>query len=574
MEQMRKIFYIPGLLLLSISVTFCSDEFLSQNNLNTYALSDTLYLFNNQENVDTTIQTPVLTNSDYTIFMQPKWVSFNSMHGKLSGGTVTLSFSIVKEEIPPEFQTESGTIMLDVENVGLISFIVVFSNFGSPVINCSASALNFESSSFQTFTISNEAEGILKWKITGIPDWLTISPTTGLLNYGNSITITASLNFANITQAHDLSATLKINSNSASGSFDIAVNVPEKAIIISDVRQINGIVTDAEFSHESGILAICTKSPNSLIVFKTYSNESNTISLGKTPNCVSLSEDGHNAVIGYAEPSVSYIDIDNLEIINDYSIDCIPYDIVLGNSGWCYITPTVDQWVFFRNLNLNTGELISGTNGYTIYEKTILRKIHGKSYLVGSSMGLSPTGIYIFDVTKGLVNDTVSYYFESIGNFWISEDGTKLYGSNKNVYSLPEYDTQYHPFAPPVYGQIESEMYFISAFDECPAISSIFIASSYYEYAPDYSSLIEQFDATNLNKIRTFNVSPVYVTENEIKTLYETNSRFIFVNKEGSDLYAIKNLKEYYYKDYWTIEIFQLDNSGKSGSGFHNFRML
>jgi len=55
-----------------------------------------------------------------------------------------------------------------------------------------------------------------------------------------------------------------------------------------------------------------------------------------------------------------------------------------------------------------------------------------------------------------------------------------------------------------------------------------------------------------------FNVSPVFITENEIKSFYETVVRFIFVNKEGSLLYAVKNLKESYNKDYWTIETFRL----------------
>ena len=240
------------------------------------------------------------------------------------------------------------------------------------------------------------------------------------------------------------------------------MNVPAKAIIPSEVREINGIVTDAEFNHESGIMVICTKSPNSLIVFNTNTNESNTISLAKTPYCVSLSEDGHKAVIGYSVASVSYIDIDNLDFINDFNIDCIPYDIVIGDNGWCYVTPTADQWVFFRSLNLNSGELITGRNGYTVYERTVIRKVPGKPYLVGSRMGLSPTGLLIFNVTRGPASDSISYYHEDIGPFWISADGARLYSRAKNVYSLPEYDGLYNFTTPPVYGQIESELLNIS----------------------------------------------------------------------------------------------------------------
>ncbi len=456
------------------------------------------------------------------------------------------------------FQIHYGTIMIDIDYFGVISFIVAYFNFGYPTLQCSASSLNFESSNSKTFTISNISEGILFWKITGIPDWLIISPDSGLLYNGNSATISASLNYDNITTGQELSGTMQITSNSTTGNLTVPLHVSATAIIPSAVRQIDGIVTDAEYNHESGIMAICTKSPNKLIVFNTNANESDTISLSKTPNCVSLSEDGHYAVIGYSVSSVSYVDIDNTEIIKDYTIDCVPFDIVLGDNGWCYISPTTGNWIMFRNLNVISGEMVVGGTGITdFYEKTIIKKIHGKPYLVGTRTPLSPSGILILDVTGGPAGDTISYYHESILNFWISEDGTKLYTGSNNVYNLPEYDTQFHPSPPPVFGQIESEMSNIAVLDECPGISSIFVTSSYYGYISGYSSLIEQFSTTNLNKIKTFIVSPVFVTDNGISKLYETSAWFVFVNKEGTKLYAIKNLKEDYNKDYWTLETFQ-----------------
>lgn len=559
MEQIRKILYLSGLLIFAVSIISCSDDFLSNNNKDLYTLSDTLFLNNTQENVVTTVQIPRLTNSDYSIFMQPKWLSFYSMHGKVIDGSLVLSFSIVKNDSTTAYKTHYGTIILDIEDLGFISFIVAYSNFGSPTLQCSPSSLNFESSSPQTFTISNISEGILNWKITGIPDWLTLSSNSGSLYNGNSTTITASLNLENITSDQELSGAMQISSNSTTGStYAISVHVPAKAIIPNEVRQINGIVTDAEFNHESGIMAICTKSPNSLIIFNTITNESSIISLSKTPNCVSLSEDGHKAVIGYSVSSVSYIDIDNLKIIKDCSIDCVPFDIVLGDNSWCYIASTVDQWVDFRNLNLNSGELVHGTFRSEIYEKTILKKIHGKPYLVGTRTTLSPSGILIFDITKGIARDTISYYHESLGKFWISEDGAKLYCSCKIVYYLPKYDTLYHTTPPPVFGHIESGLFSISALDECPAINSIFITNAYSDIS-GYSSLIEKINTTNLNKIASFNVSLTAFTENGIRKYYESTAWYIFVNKEGSTLYAIKNPKEKYNTDYWTVETSQLN---------------
>ena len=308
-------------------------------------------------------------------------------------------------------------------------------------------------------------------------------------------------------------------------------------------------------------MAICTKSPNALILFNSNTNVFNTLPLTRTPNCVNISEDGNKAVIGYTVASVSYIDIPALSITNEFSIDVIPFDIVLGGNGWCYIAASEDQWIAFRSLNLNSGQLILGKNMSTMYEKTNIRKIPGKPYLVGSRTTLSPAGILIFDISKGIASDTISYYHASIGKFCISADGSKLYEGNKKVYTLPAYDYEFHPFAPPVWGQIESTLNYLTVFEECPNISSIFVSGyNGYFYSQEYSSLIEQFNTINLNKIKTYNTATVYITANGISTPYDTEARFIFVNKDGSNLYALKNLKSSYNKDYWTIEVIKTGN--------------
>jgi hypothetical protein len=122
---------------------------------------------------------------------------------------------------------------------------------------------------------------------------------------------------------------------------------------------------------------------------------------------------------------------------------------------------------------------------------------------------------------------------------------------------MPKYDARFHSSPPSVFGQIESDIYNISALDECPDRNSIFITSSYPDFTT-ISPVIEQINTTNLNKIRTFPVSPVLVNENGINTIYETCVWYLFVKKDGSRLYAIKNLKSNYNKNYWTIETFEI----------------
>lgn len=534
----------------------CSDKFLSDNEIQMYELSDTLYLNSSQSEVETSISLPVPTNNKFTINMQPRWLSFSSMHGTVISGEIPLSFTIKKERIPSGIRESCGNIMIGIEGLGVVVLTVVYADYGSPTLHYNPTSLSFETGGSKNLTITNSSEGILNWRITEIPGWLTLSDTTGSLSYGNSETINVSINQNVLTPGMEYSGSFLIVSNSISGGLtSIQVSVAASATIPPEEIIINGNVTDAVNNKERGIILIGTKEPNSLIVYNTFTKTSSTIPLGKTPNCISISEDGLKAVIGFTVASVAYFDINSLTITNEFPVDCIPYDIVTGGNGWCYITPVTGQWVTMRNLNLNTGELVKGAGLSNLYEKTIIRKVPGKARLVGTRTNLSPTGILIFDISNGKANEVESYYHTSTGNMWISADGTRLFDSYKNVYMLPEYDGQYHTDAPPVFGQVTSAQSLITGYDDCTNTNSFFAIYADNYYSSGYTSVIEQFNSTNLNRERVFYTAPVNITENGLTTNYETCARFLFVNKDGDNLYVVKNLKEKYSKSYWTIEV-------------------
>ena len=557
MKTVIQFFYLAFLV---ISIFSCNDDFLDKNNRNTLSNNDTIYITNNQSTVDVDYPLTPITNKSYTVTLLPKWITFSSMHGQVLDGTATLSFSIDSQNSAiSQMGVYNAIIILDVEDYGFISIPVTYINFGTPTLQCSTGTLNFESLNSKTFTISNTSNGLLTWKITDIPDWLILSKTVGSLYYNQSETITVFWKTSYPAPVQDIAATFYIRNNSANRDYAISVNFKASAIIPHDVSEISGVVTDAEYHKASGIMAICTKSPNSLILYNTTTNKSNTILLAKTPACISISEDGHNAVIGYSVASLSYISLDKGEIVKDYDIDCLPYDVVLGDNSWCYITPSVDQWVYFRSLNLNTGIVTVGKNWSTVYEKTMIKKIPGKPYLVGSRMNLSPTGILLFDVSKGIASDTIAYWHESIGKFWISEDGKKLFTSYRKVYQMPQYDKEYHVGTPSVYGQLESNQYYIAAFDQCSATKRIFVVSSIYWSSEDTSSKIEQFDLDNLNKINEFEVSPVSLGIGSGGTAYQTSVKYVFVDQSGSMLYAIKSINSEYNKVNWSMEKFKLE---------------
>lgn len=554
---MKRISQLLISVLTILSVFSCSDEFLDKNKNTSYINSDTIFITNKQISVDLDYSLLPLTDKTYTIAQLPKWLSFDSMHGEITDGKFT-ALALVDSQNPiitpvGKYKTQ---ITLRVDDFGYVVIPVAYLNYGNPTLQVSANRITFESLNTKTLSISNTTSGLLAWKLTNTPDWLVLSKKQGTLLYGQSETISVYCD-PSVIQAtqQDLTATIHILSNSPVSDYPIQVTLKANAILPGNVSQISGTVTDAEYNKATGLMAICTKSPNSLILFNTNTGKSNTIPLSKTPACISLSEDGGSAVIGYSVASLSYIDLNKQEISKEYELDCLPYDVVLSGN-WCYFTPTIDQWVFFRSLNLNTGAITVGKNWSTLYERALIKKIPGKPYLVGTNMGLSTSGILIFDISKGIASDTITNWFESTGKFWLSEDGKKMYSSLKKVYPIPQYDYLYHPLSPPIYGQIEGSKY-IQAFDECAKKNVFFAASGEYSFSEATTPKIEVYDLVNLNKLKDIDVSTISKTISGYNN--QINIKFIFADATGTNLYVIKNLYNSTSLNNWSIEQISLN---------------
>ena len=557
---MKKL-HIPVCLFVLLSAIFgCSDDFLQQNSRDNYVLSDTLYIDNSTSFFTQTLQVPILSKSQYSILMQPNWLTISLNKGTISGGQLPFSCRINTDKLPSSYTMIFGQIVLFIEEVGTLAINVAYGNYGSSEFSCSTASVVFQAGEYKTFRIGNNGDGVINWHIEELPVWLKISETSGSLNSGDLLLLTLWLDPAYRNTVTDLECIFQIVTDSPSGRFGMAVHVTPSPVVPIDVNRIYGTVTDVEFCHETGLLSICTVSPNSLVLINTVTKKDTVVTLEKSPNCISMSADGHTALIGYSVSSIDFFDLDNLSVIQSYTIDCIPADVALGENGWCYITPTFDQWVYFRSLNLNTGELHLSTFSNAIYEKTIIRKIPGKTYLAASIPTLSPTNLLILKIENGEASDTITTYFTDIGKFWISKDGSKVFAASRYVFHLPEFDGLYHPFSPAVYGNI-AEDYYISALDDCPSINSVFATSIVDDYYAGIAQYINQYNSTSLNKIGSYAISPVTITENDVTRFYETVARYLFVNKEGSAIYVIKNLKAEYGRIFWSMEEIPIDAS-------------
>ena len=553
-------------LLATITILFvtafnaCNSDFLdNQENESYFYLEDTILITDQAQEASLTLVIPNAGNANYTVSVIPKWLEIDEMQGRFNNNTVELHYTVNQLPEFGQMGFYQGQFAIHIEGLGTFYGVIYYGNLGNPTMTVSPTSLSLGTSLSATIRITNSSQsGILVWQISDLPDWLTTDQTIGFLYPSESIDITFNRQATNLDFG-DYEGTISILNNSSTPDFRIPVSM--KVVDYNDpdyLKQIDGDVVDVEYNKTANLMAIACKSPNKLHLYQTADNTITSIDLNETPNCVSIAEDGTNILLGNTNSTVTKIDVAAPSSPTVYTIDCIPYDIVYGSNNWCYITPTEDQWVYFRSMNLETGEVTKSAQEYPVYEKTIIKKIPGKDQLLGTRTTLSPTGILLFDLSPGIAKENVNYWHEGIGPFWLSENGDKFYCNTGKIYSTPEYsDENVNSIDISAIGDLGTNWdYPIQWVDQCEAGNSLFVLRQGQSYNSNWeTSYVEGFNSYNYVKTGDYEPYPVLLTINGTESAYDTRADYVFASKEGTSIYLVKTIKSTYeIGNYWSIE--------------------
>ncbi|MGD9928562.1 MAG: hypothetical protein AB7U05_00970 [Mangrovibacterium sp.] len=488
----------------------------------------------------------------------PNWLNANATNGMaVQNGSNVISFWVNRNNLEPGVYNHNLVLWNNSSNEKFI--LPVSMKVVGPSMSVSPAQVDLGASGTVAVTISNATENsTLHWSIKDLPPWLLVSQTDGTTTRYQNSTITFSVNRENLdlgVYTHDL----VIENDSENKTFVLPVRM-EVVDFMDDALTtlLEGHIVDAEYHEGSGILAIITQTPKLLQLFHTNTNTLESFALESVPACISLAEDGSELLIGNTNATISRISLANPTVHQTFEIDCIPYDIVFGSNNWCYITPTLDQWVHFRSLNLQTGELVKSSSSSAIYEKTIIRKIPNKDMLLGTRTGLSPSGILLFDTSQGICNENINYWHEGIGNFWLTEDGSKFVCSTGRIYRTPDYTDDYvHSIDISPIGDLGTNWDApIKWTDHSAAANTLFVLRA----APDYytnnnDSWIESYDAYSYEKLATYRPMPVVLTIGGVRKEYETKASFVFASNDETAIYVLKNVNQSYsIGNQWAIE--------------------
>ncbi|GHU72046.1 hypothetical protein FACS189413_14580 [Bacteroidia bacterium] len=436
--------------------------------------------------------------------------------------------------------------------------IAVTADLGSPEISLYfySNQIDFGATT-TTYSLDIDAwgSGVLVWHFEEIPEWLTITPPSGIYQthtYYDNIIFTCD---RTKLQPGLNSAIIYLKSN--------AYNQPSIAITViarapgsnANIRALEGNIVDATFDKSTNTLYYATSTPNKLVAYdvanRTVLHE---VTLSKVPTCLSITEDVTKAVVGHG----GMVSVVNLI---DYAASTIDingtvYDIAFGDADWACYTLEMSGYSYTRWVNATTGAKSETNGSHSLYDGSIIKKVPTQPYIVATMRGYSPSGFYTLDASTKTLK---SYSHMDLSDFWFSEDGQYTFSLNGNIYRTSNAINSNDTFDANVNSigrlSIPTTSYFNPFCVEhsllAHTIWAISNANSYYESG---NSSIYQFDDNDFSFQKSYFYSDLYQPDAQTAA-YEVQAQYIFANGAGTELSVLRKGTN---NNSWSIEFIEV----------------
>lgn len=221
-----------------------------------------------------------------------------------------------------------------------------------------------------------------------------------------------------------------------SGEYQLQLTASDGAALVSDVVTIavvedmdilDFLVRDADYSRGLDKLIFVTTAPPTLHIYDPVTTDDTSIALPLAPTTVALDRAGTRAAVGH-NGWVSIIDLSGAALEKTIPVSTDVIDVALGDNGYVYCFPRIDQWEQIRSINIATG---AETLGGSIRAGTLVKLHPTQDAIYGADNGLSPSDIEKYDISGGpaLFAYDSPYHgdYPMCGNLWIADDGLRIF---------------------------------------------------------------------------------------------------------------------------------------------------
>jgi hypothetical protein len=282
-------------------------------------------------------------------------------------------------------------------------------------------------------------------------------------------------------------------------------------------------VNDAEFSTALNSIISVSDSPAQLHLHDPDTSDHFHVNLPLTANCVSVSPDGLQAVVGH-NAWISVVDLSARTLTKSIAVPFNVTEIVHGGNGFAYTF----AYSSARSINLATEAYTEVSPYRTIYSA----RLHpAGDRIYGADRNVSPDDVTRFSMAGG----PITTYYDSkyhgdyyvCGDVWISNDGLRLVTACGNTFRAAN--------------DPSSDMSFAGNLSQAPRISWALGATGSTIVLPAYTSAVPRMD----NEVHYYTpdavyrgkaLLPSYVTEGKTSA---SRGRRVFSNAAESRQYVI-----------------------------------
>jgi len=537
--------------LLYLLGTSCSNDFLKQEHNFYGQITDTIKMTNLETSKTVDFNLANAGKAHWRVFQLPTWIKMTPMEGNFSDGQTTFKIEITDNAAISQWGVLNLPLIFDVDGLGYVQYPFLFLNFGNPQTRLSTNELVLNYQSSGTFTLHNTGGGILIWQVQSKPTWITLSEQSGYLNANSALPINLTISRDNLAKG-DYSGNIVIATNSVTNptlTLKISIKVYDPTVS-GNAELIEGEVVDAEYCKATGSLVIATKNPNRMYLYNS-AQVKKTLELQKIPINVAISEKGDLIVASFTNTDLSLINPETFTIQKNIQSGIITSDIALGGNGWAYLAPKAYDTYYLFSVDLSSGQVVK--NNENMNGLTLLKKVPGKNLVYGSKTGWSPDFLMVFDISAGAVNPVTDEWWTTLGKFWLSEDGERIFAGNLKVYQSPDYQNKGNIMDnPKSLGQLEPISGTVNSIDHSAALKEIFVAYKSYSY--EVGAQIQRIDDSGYFVKKTVGLNNLTFVENGYSMTVIPDIPYMYVNKAGTELYIIKTATGYNNKVYWYYE--------------------
>ncbi len=405
---------------------------------------------------------------------------------------------------------------------------------GDPSLNITTNVIILTTSEpSKSLSFSNYGSGLLTWKFENIPDWLTISPSSGLNSpYFSSGDVVFSFNRDKLSPGQNTSVIHLKTNDSSHLTYTITVTAVAPGNN-ENIRSINGNIIDVVFNKNTNTLYYVTSLPNKLVAYDVSTRAVlHEVALSKAPTCFAISEDWTKAAVGH-NGSFSNINLSSFTVVSTYQSDFTVRDIAWASNEWYGYTQSGGSFTSLHWINTATGALYDDVDN-RLDGSSIVKKVPGQPYLIATRNGTSPSGFFAYDIAT---KSKKSYSHMDLTNFWMSEDGQYVFSQNSNIYrttsstgSTDNFDADINSIGKINFGT--TNYYGIKFLSHSNHYLWLIQGDS---YPATSSNLVYQFEDNDYTLVKQFACNTLYQPD-EQTAAFTLQANYVFANNEGTEV--------------------------------------